>query len=65
MRSCREVSDSRFSSRMMFSPKVLKDEPCLERVCRILLGSGGLGCGEVWAVTMYCSLRTSLVRRIS
>ena len=50
----------------MFSPKVLKMEPQVERTLMTLLGRGWcrvvvvvVGPGS-WAETMYCSLRTSL-----
>ena len=54
----------------MFSPKVLKMEPWVERTLMTLLGRGwregmvAVGPGS-WAETMYCSLRTSLMCVVS
>ena len=67
MSNCRDVSLSRFRSRMMFSPKVLNEDPWAESILMTLFVRGVMGL-EAWfgdgscAETMYCSFRMSWVR---
>ena len=61
MRSWRDVSDSRLSNNIRFSPNVLYEVPCDAKalITRFVMG---LVVGEPGVrVTMYCSLRTSYV----
>ena len=51
MRSWSEVSDSRLRRRIMFSPKVRKEGPCLERTEMMRLGRMVL-----WLFVMICGL---------
>ena len=59
MRSWRDVSDSRLSNKIRFSPNVLYEVPWEDRtlMTRLVMGllPGALGV----RATMYCSLRTS------